>query len=137
MIWISDADCRDARLGARGAPASRPVPVEAFRLIVDRETRTADDGLAVPLAGNDAAAKEIVAEFMRQIGVEPFDLGPLTGSCVMEPGGRCGAEQWTRWRCASALDGFPVGADTAVQQLRGIITLAMMPLLAPTPRLRQ
>jgi hypothetical protein len=27
------------------------VPVEAFRLIVDRETRTADDGLAVPLAG--------------------------------------------------------------------------------------
>jgi predicted dinucleotide-binding enzyme len=32
----------------------------------------------VPLAGDDAAAKEIVAEFMRQIGVEPFDLGPLT-----------------------------------------------------------
>jgi len=41
----------------------------------------------VPMAGDDASAKGIVAGFMRQIGVEPFDLGPLTVSYVMEPGG--------------------------------------------------
>jgi len=41
-----------------------------------------------------------------------------------------GYEREDGWRQAT-------GARTAVQQLRGIITLAMMPLLAPTPRLRQ
>jgi predicted dinucleotide-binding enzyme len=63
------------------------VPAEAFVAIVGREPGTASDELAVPLAGDDAEAKEIVAAFMRQIGVDPFDLGPLTVSYVMEPGG--------------------------------------------------
>jgi 8-hydroxy-5-deazaflavin:NADPH oxidoreductase len=64
------------------------VPVDAFTSIVDRQPPTAGDGLAVPLAGDDAAAKELVAGLMRQIGVEPFDLGPLTVAYVMEPGGQ-------------------------------------------------
>ena len=63
------------------------VPAEAFTAIADRAPTPADVELAVPLAGDDAAAKDLVCRFMRQIGVEPFDLGPLTVSYVMEPGG--------------------------------------------------
>jgi predicted dinucleotide-binding enzyme len=84
---VSEREWMSLLPSTRIVRAFASVPVEAFTLIVDRETRTADDGLAVPLAGDDAAAKEVVAEFMRQIGVEPFDLGPLTVSYVMEPGG--------------------------------------------------
>lgn len=84
---LSESDWTSLLPSTRIVRALASVPVEAFTLIVDRETRTADDGLAVPLAGDDAAAKEVVAEFMRQIGVEPFDLGPLAVSYVMEPGG--------------------------------------------------
>jgi predicted dinucleotide-binding enzyme len=84
---VSEGDWMSLLPSTRIVRAFASVPLEAFTLIVDRETRTADDGLAVPLAGDDAAAKEVVAEFMRQIGVEPFDLGPLTVSYVMEPGG--------------------------------------------------
>jgi 8-hydroxy-5-deazaflavin:NADPH oxidoreductase len=84
---VSESEWTSLLSSTRIVRAFASVPVEAFTLIVDRETQTADDGLAVPLAGDDAAAKEIVAGFMRQIGVEPFDLGPLTVSYVMEPGG--------------------------------------------------
>lgn len=62
------------------------VPAEAFTLLAD----CAPDGhieLAVPFACDDAAAKQLVSRFMRQIGVEPFDLGPLAVSYVMDPGG--------------------------------------------------
>ena len=84
---VSESEWMSLLPSTRIVRAFASVPVEAFTLIVDRETRTANDGLAVPLAGDDAAAKEVVAEFMRQIGVDPFDLGPLTVSYVMEPGG--------------------------------------------------
>jgi predicted dinucleotide-binding enzyme len=84
---VSESDWMSLLPSTRIVRAFASVPVEAFTLIADRETRTAHDGLAVPLAGDDAAAKEVVAEFMRQIGVEPFDLGRLAVSYVMEPGG--------------------------------------------------
>jgi predicted dinucleotide-binding enzyme len=84
---VSESEWMSLLPSTRIVRAFASVPVEAFALIADRETPTADDELAVPLAGDDAAAKEIVAGFMRQIGVEPFDLGPLTVSYVMEPGG--------------------------------------------------
>ena len=84
---VSESEWSSHLPSTRIVRAFASVPVEAFALIVDREPPTAGDGLAVPLAGDDAAAKEMVAEFMRQIGVEPFDLGPLAVSYVMEPGG--------------------------------------------------
>jgi predicted dinucleotide-binding enzyme len=95
---ISESEWMSLLPSTRIVRAFASVPVEAFTLIVDGETRTADDGLAVPLTGDDTVAKEIVAEFMRQIGIEPFDLGPLTVSYVMEPGG-------PRWgRAVESLD---------------------------------
>jgi predicted dinucleotide-binding enzyme len=84
---VSEGEWMSLLPSTRIVRAFASVPVEAFTLIADRETRAEDDELAVPLAGDDAAAKEIVGEFMRQIGLEPFDLGPLTVSYVMEPGG--------------------------------------------------
>jgi predicted dinucleotide-binding enzyme len=63
------------------------VPVEAFMVIVDQTSTHRSFELAVPMAGDDVNAKERVAEFMRQVGVKPFDLGPLTVSYVMDPGG--------------------------------------------------
>lgn len=85
---ISDSEWMSLLPSTRIVRALASVPVEAFTLMVDRQPPTAGDGLAVPLAGDDAAAKEVVAEFMRQIGIEPFDLGPLSVSYVMEPGGQ-------------------------------------------------
>lgn len=85
---LSESEWMSLLPSTRIVRAFASVPVEAFTLIVDRQPPTAGDGLAVPLAGDDTAAKELVAEFMRQIGVEPFDLGPLTVSYVMEPGGQ-------------------------------------------------
>ena len=63
------------------------VPAEAFVTIVERDRTHDVSDLAVPLAGDDAEAKKLVCQFMEQIGVEPFDLGPLTVSYVMDPGG--------------------------------------------------
>jgi predicted dinucleotide-binding enzyme len=44
-------------------------------------------GHTVPLAGDDSEANSLVAQFMREIGVEPFDLGALGSADVLEPGG--------------------------------------------------
>lgn len=61
---------RSAHLGGQGDPAQ---PLEERR--------------AIPLAGDDAAAKERVADFVRAIGFGPVDLGPLVSGRLMEPGG--------------------------------------------------
>jgi predicted dinucleotide-binding enzyme len=84
---ISESEWMALLPSARIVRAFASVPAEAFSSIVDREATHTESELAVPLAGDDAAAKDIVCQFMRQIGVEPFDLGPLTVSYVMEPGG--------------------------------------------------
>ncbi|HEY4307649.1 MAG TPA: hypothetical protein VGM82_24455 [Gemmatimonadaceae bacterium] len=63
------------------------VPADAFVALTDQSKTHDPTDLAVPLAGDDADSKSVVQRFMQQIGVDPFDLGPLTVSYVMEPGG--------------------------------------------------
>jgi predicted dinucleotide-binding enzyme len=63
------------------------VPAEAFMAVAGRTVEDEPIELAVPLAGDDVPAKHLVSQFMRQLGVEPVDLGPLTVSYAMEPGG--------------------------------------------------
>jgi predicted dinucleotide-binding enzyme len=53
---VSESEWISLLPSTRIVRAFASVPVEAFTLIVDRETRTPDDGLAVPLAGDDPAA---------------------------------------------------------------------------------
>ena len=50
-------------------------------------TRPLEERRAIPLAGDDAPAKERVADCVRAIGFGPVDLGPLTSGRFMEPGG--------------------------------------------------
>ncbi len=61
---------RTAHLAGQG---DRALPLEARR--------------AIPLAGDDAAAKVRVADFVEAIGFGPIDLGPLASGRLMEPGG--------------------------------------------------
>jgi predicted dinucleotide-binding enzyme len=63
------------------------VPSEAFALIVDASAPRDPSDLGVPMTGDDLPAKQLVADLMRQIGVEPFDLGPMTVAYAMDRGG--------------------------------------------------
>lgn len=80
-VWIA------ARLpGARIVRAFASVPVQAFDDLLSDTSDTAAK-FAVPLAGDDRDAKALVSTFMRQIGVEPFDVGALGSAEVIDPGG--------------------------------------------------
>jgi len=72
--------------GARIVRAFASVPVQAFTELLN-DTSAAASRLAVPLASDDRDAKTLVGAFMRQIGVEPFDLGPLGSAEAIDPGG--------------------------------------------------
>ena len=63
------------------------VPVDAFAALLAGSASDAATRLAVPLAGDDGDAKALVGAFMREIGVEPFDLGALRSAEVLDPGG--------------------------------------------------
>jgi hypothetical protein len=73
---------------ARIVRAFASVPAQAFTDLVEATTPDTDKTLAVPLAGDDPEAKALVETFMRDIGVEPFDLGALSNAEVLEPGGQ-------------------------------------------------
>lgn len=72
--------------GARIVRAFASVPAQAFTDLFNETTEMATR-LAVPLASDDRDAKALVGAFMRQIGVEPFDLGALGSAEVIDPGG--------------------------------------------------
>ena len=72
--------------GARIVRAFASVQVQAFTYLLTDTSDTATR-LAVPLASDDRDAKALVGTFMRQIGVEPFDLGALGSAEVIDPGG--------------------------------------------------
>jgi predicted dinucleotide-binding enzyme len=72
--------------GARIVRAFASVPVQAFTDLLNDASDTATR-LAVPLASDDRDAKALVGTFMRQIGVEPYDLGALAIAEVIDPGG--------------------------------------------------
>ena len=63
------------------------VPAEALARVLNGPPVEQSARLAVPLAGDDRDAKAVVARFMREIGVEPFDLGAFSSGDVLEPGG--------------------------------------------------
>jgi predicted dinucleotide-binding enzyme len=73
--------------GARIVRAFASVPAEALAAVLNRYTSGQPASLAVPLAGDDRQAKALVGTFMREIGVEPFDLGMLSIADVLDPGG--------------------------------------------------
>jgi predicted dinucleotide-binding enzyme len=72
---------------ARIVRAFASVPVEALATVLNGQTSGEAARLAIPLAGDDREAKTLVAQLMREMGVEPFDLGALGAATVLDPGG--------------------------------------------------
>ena len=63
------------------------VPAQTFSDLLDRAAPDGATRIAVPLAGDDRGAKALVETLMREIGVEPFDLGALRSADVIGPDG--------------------------------------------------
>jgi predicted dinucleotide-binding enzyme len=84
---LSDGESTTLLPGSRIVRAFASVPTEAFSAVVARQAPRDRSDLALPLAGDDVDAKGKVCGFMRQIDVEPFDLGPSGVSYGMEVGG--------------------------------------------------
>jgi len=82
-----DAWSQQSLLGPQVVHAFASVPPEAFSALLTAPHSEQTDKLGVPLAGDDAQARSVVAEFMRDIGVEPVDLGGLGNAEVIRPGG--------------------------------------------------
>jgi predicted dinucleotide-binding enzyme len=75
----------NAELVQAAAPNARVVKAFNtlnFRQMVDPET--SGGALTIPIVGNDAAAKAVVAELVKGMGLEPIDLGPLRFAHVLE-----------------------------------------------------
>lgn len=72
---------------ARIVHAFASVPAHAFMELLSRGSFDDPTMLAIPIAGDDADAKAAVAQFIRDIGSEPFDLGPSSVADVLAPGG--------------------------------------------------
>jgi predicted dinucleotide-binding enzyme len=53
-----------------------------YRQMVDPET--AGGPISIPLAGNDAQAKAVIAELVTGMGLEPVDVGPLEYAHILE-----------------------------------------------------
>ncbi|MGD2167478.1 MAG: hypothetical protein PVF63_05175, partial [Gammaproteobacteria bacterium] len=53
-----------------------------YRQMVDPET--AGGPISIPLAGNDAAAKAVIAELADGMGLHAVDVGPLAYARVLE-----------------------------------------------------
>ena len=91
-IPIADDRARDetdaAHAGTDWIATKLPhAPAEALARVLNGPPVEQSARLAVPLAGDDRDAKAVVARFMREIGVEPFDLGAFSSGDVLEPGG--------------------------------------------------
>ncbi len=86
------------------APAAKQCVVRAFASVpADRLERAIERGrgdgesasLAVPLVGDNHNAKVVVEKFIRDIGLEPFDVGALGTVNVIEPGGALWGKAYT------------------------------------------
>jgi predicted dinucleotide-binding enzyme len=73
--------------GACVVRAFASVPADVLAAVSSRSVAERSARVAIPLAGDDPEAKARVGTFMRDVGLEPFDIGALTVSDVLEPGG--------------------------------------------------
>lgn len=73
--------------------------VRAFSSVYYRALHTEhhrpDQWVAIPIAGDDEQAKTVAADLVRDAGFEPFDLGSLSESRPLDPGGALFTETLT------------------------------------------
>ncbi len=82
---LDDGEMTSAEMVQRELPGARVIKAlnnqDAPHLLLNAGT-----GSALPVAGDDAEAKESVAAFLRDLGYETIDAGMLSDSWRMEPG---------------------------------------------------
>lgn len=86
-------DAIDAGEGA-GVPVARLLPgarlVRAFNSVpwpaMVAEAGRAGDRVAIPLAGDDAQARQVAARLIEDAGFDPVDAGPLVQARAFDPG---------------------------------------------------
>src|SRR2546421_455409 len=87
---LDSGEIGSSELLARKLPGARVV--KAFntmlyrRLMHEGRPRGAADRLAIPLAGDDAQAREMVARLIDDMGFDPIDAGTLADGRDQEPG---------------------------------------------------
>lgn len=70
---------------AKAVPAARVVKAfNTFGAELHLDPALAGGGVDVPMAGDDGAAKELVADVARKAGFTPVDAGPLRNAAVLE-----------------------------------------------------
>jgi predicted dinucleotide-binding enzyme len=113
---------RDGRIAeiVEGAPSSvwvsqqlgHPV-IKVFNTIVAAHLLTLGkpagdpDRIALPVAGDDAAAKANVTQLVDELGFDPVDAGPLAESWRQEPGTPCYGADLDAERLPAALAAAP------------------------------
>jgi len=58
-----------------------------FPFLRDLAFQSGDERLAIPIAGDDVEARELVGALLDELGYWPLDFGGLANSGVFEPGG--------------------------------------------------
>ncbi len=84
---VSPRDPRNSLAGEVQALAPGATVVKAFNTLnytIMEDPSRAGGPVTVPVAGNDAAAKERVARLVDDVGLEPLDVGPLPAAEYLE-----------------------------------------------------
>lgn len=84
---VSPRDPRDSLAAQVQALAPGATVVKALNTLnytVMEDPSRSDGPVTVPIAGNDAAAKQRVARLVEDVGLEPLDVGPLEAAEYME-----------------------------------------------------
>jgi predicted dinucleotide-binding enzyme len=87
---LDDGSIGSSELLARDLPASRIVKafntMSYVRIAREAKPRGTPERLAIPLAGDDLAAKEIVSALIDDMGFDPVDAGTLADGRNQQPG---------------------------------------------------
>ncbi len=84
---VSPRDPRHSLAEEVQALAPGAIVVKAFNTLnyrIMEDPSRAGGAVTVPIAGNDAAAKERVAQLVNDVGLEPLDVGPLVAARYLE-----------------------------------------------------
>ncbi|HWT24647.1 MAG TPA: NAD(P)-binding domain-containing protein [Solirubrobacteraceae bacterium] len=88
---------------APGARVVKALNTVHWRRLADEDRPDGPERLGVPVAGDDADAKELVAGLLRDMGLDPVDAGDLAASLQQEPGGPAYNQPWTADQLRAAL----------------------------------
>ncbi|MEU9330765.1 hypothetical protein AB0D91_44725 [Streptomyces canus] len=73
-------------MASSSTPVRQPALIDFVRLFTPTRSADAYDRSALPIAGDDTAAKAQVAELLDALGYDAVDIGTLADSWRSEPG---------------------------------------------------